>query len=103
MDKVKHSKLENNIFWRKRQELCYFAKCVGRSVVDESLRCVSSWQWCDDTNPVESHSNTETLIDVVAMLHQWLIVLSTTPQEVRDKWANEYYERLKVKVRNDIF
>lgn len=89
-DKVEHSKLEDNIYWQKRQMLCYFAKLDGRSAEDESLGWLSSWQWYDDINPVESHSNAETLIKAVAMLHQWLIVLSTTPREVRSKWADEY-------------
>lgn len=88
--KVEQPNLEDNIFWQKRQLLCYFAKINGRSAEDESLRWVSGWKWCDINDPVLSRSNTNDLIKVVAMLHQWLIVLSTIPQDIRDKWANEY-------------
>lgn len=88
--KVEHPNLEDNVYWRKRQKLCYFAKLDGRSAEDESVRWVSFWKWCDINDPVSSRSNAEELIKVVAMLHQWLIILSTTPQDVRDSWANEY-------------
>lgn len=89
LSKVEHPKLEDNVFWQERKLLCYFANIDGRSAEDESLKWVSGWKWCDANDPVLSRSNAEELIKIVAMLHQWLIVLSTTPQNIRDDWANE--------------
>ena len=84
-----HPDLEDNVYWQSRQALCYFANLDGRSEEDESIKWLSHWKWCAAVEHALTGSATD-LIKTVAMLHQWLIVLSTTPQDVRDSWANEY-------------
>lgn len=84
-----HPDLEDNVYWQSRQALCYYANLDGRSEEDESIKWLSHWKWCADVERALTGSATD-LIKTVAMLHQWLVVLSTTPQDVRDSWANEY-------------
>ena len=85
-----HPNLEDNVYWQSRQALCYFANLDGRSEEDESIKWLSHWKWCADVEHALTGSNATDLIKTVAMLHQWLVVLSTTSQDVRDSWANEY-------------
>ena len=84
-----HPDLEDNVYWQSRQALCYYANLDGRSEEDESIKWLSHWKWCAAVEHALTGSATD-LIKTVAMLHQWLVVLSTTPQDVRDSWANEY-------------
>lgn len=86
---IDHPDLDKNYFWQHRQEVCYYAKLNGRSAEDESLKWVSSWVWCSSTDPDELRDQNATLAKYVAMLHQWLMILSNTPQYVRDKWEAE--------------
>lgn len=76
--------LEDNIYWRRRREICFWAICGNVSVEKITIPWAGSTIWSS------ADKRTRDGLRDLAKLWQWLSVLAHIPESTRHRWAVEY-------------
>ena len=76
--------LEENIFWRRRAEICFWAKYDNMSVED------MTGPWAGNTLWSSADKKTRDELRDPAMLQQWRMILPYISERTRYRWAVAY-------------
>ena len=76
--------LEDNVYWQRRDEICYYAYHHGLSIEDATK------VWAGITAWSTANRETRAKIEDRAQRQQWLMVASRISEHTLYRWAVEY-------------